>query len=77
MAAAAKTNAATLAAVQALAAHHPNVDTDAVVAAVNAVGTAESNAVAALHNQIAELQAQLAAANTGRAATPQNPAVPG
>jgi D-alanyl-D-alanine carboxypeptidase len=77
IAAAEKTNAATLAAVQALAAHHPSVDTDAVVAAVKAVGAAESDAVAALHNQVAELQAQLAAANPGRTGTPRTPVLPG
>jgi len=62
LAAAAQVNDATLAAIKALTeAQAGKVDTDAVIAAIKEVGDRESTAVAALREEIAALQAQLAA----------------
>jgi hypothetical protein len=75
VAAAAKMNAAMLAAIQAIA-HGDKVDTAAVVAAVNAVGTTESTEVAALQAQISLLRSQVTALSSQveAAAAPAVPA---
>lgn len=65
--AAAKMNSAMLAAIQALS-HKDSVDTKTVVAAIDAVGTAESTEVAALQAQISLLRAQLSALTAAQAA---------
>jgi hypothetical protein len=78
VAAVAKTNAAMLAAIQALS-QKEGVDTASVLAAINTVGTTESTEVASLQAQISLLRAQvatLAAAAQAAVAHPGAPAQP-
>jgi hypothetical protein len=62
-----KTLAALLAAVTKLATSGTSTDTAAVLAAIKAVGDAESTAVAGLHAQIADLKTRLVAAEQAAA----------
>jgi hypothetical protein len=55
-------DAATLAAIQALASGGTSIDTKAVIDAINAAGAAESAAVQALQTELADTRAKLAAA---------------